>query len=76
GLASGYEFHVVVRYLQFFTEERLPILWSTATQFEFFKLLLLDRKTSKNLSDTFALVQKLDSDFRNKDYQLKPKEKE
>ncbi|MFX8180134.1 hypothetical protein ABTK97_19635, partial [Acinetobacter baumannii] len=25
GLASGYEFHVVVRYLQFFTEERLPI---------------------------------------------------
>lgn len=74
GLASGYDFHVVVRYLQFFTEERQPILWSTATQFEFFKMLFLDRKLATNLDTTFAKVQSLDTNYRNRLHQLTPRE--
>lgn len=66
GLTSGYDFHMVVRYLQFFTEERLPILWAPGTQFEFFKMLFFDEALEKNLSETFAAVQRIDTDYRNR----------
>lgn len=71
GLASGYDFHMVVRYLQFFTEERLPILWAAGTQFEFLKMLFLDRNLAKKLSKSFGDVQKFDSDYRNAVHQQK-----
>lgn len=70
GLPSEYDFHVVVRYLQFFTEERQPILWSAATQFEFFKALFLDTALTKEISDTFKAIQRSDSDYRNRLNQL------
>ena len=60
GLASRYDFHVVVRYLQFFTEERQPILWSAATQYEFFKMLFLDRELAEETDATFASIHRLD----------------
>lgn len=75
GLASGYDFHVVVRYLQFFTEERIPLLWSSAIQFEFFKMLFLDRKLVKDIDAKFAAIQRLDSLYRNSLNLLKPREK-
>lgn len=71
GLATGYDFHMVVRYLQFFTEERLPILWSAGTQFEFLKMLFLDRNLARKLSASFAEVQKHDSNYRNAVHQQK-----
>jgi len=70
GLPSDYDFHVVVRYLQFFTEERQPILWSAATQFEFFKALFLDTALTKEISDTFKAIHRSDSDYRNRLNQL------
>lgn len=70
GLANAYDFYMVVRYLQFFTEERLPVLWSSSTQFEVFKMLLLDPDVSKDLSKLYADVQRVDSDYRNKRNQL------
>lgn len=75
GLASGYDFHVVVRYLQFFTEERIPILWSSAIQFEFFKMLFLNRDLVKDIDGKFATIQRLDSLYRNSLNLLKPREK-
>lgn len=74
GLASAYDFHVVVRYLQFFTEERQPILWSAATQYEFFKSLFLDRELTKDTDDTFASIQRLDTTYRNRIHQLNLRE--
>lgn len=74
GLASAYDFHVVVRYLQFFTEERQPILWSAATQYEFFKMLFLDRELTKNTDETFASIQRLDTTYRNRIHQLNLRE--
>jgi hypothetical protein len=70
GLATAYDFHVVVRYLQFFTEERLPILWSAGTQFEFFKMLFFDSKLAATINTAFAAVQRLDTDYRNRRNQL------
>ncbi len=74
GLASSYDYHVVVRYLQFFTEERQPILWSAATQYEFFKMLFLDRALTKETDATFASIQRLDTTYRNRIHQLNPRE--
>ena len=70
GLSSAYDYHIVVRYLQFFSEERLPILWSAGTQFEFFNILLFDEKLSSDLHSTFAEIQKHDTDYRNRTHQL------
>lgn len=70
GLATPYDFHIVVRYLQFFSEERLHILWSSGTQFEFFKMLFLEAGLAQALDGAFATVQRLDSDYRNRRNQL------
>lgn len=74
GLAGCYDFHVVVRYLQFFTEERQPILWSAATQYEFFKMLFLDQDLAKRTNDTFAAIQRLDTQYRNRTNLLNDRE--
>lgn len=66
GLPTHYDFHVVVRFLQFFTEERQPILWSAATQYEFFKTLFLAPALTKDTDDTFRKIQRIDSDYRNR----------
>lgn len=74
GLATRYDFHIVVRYLQFFTEERQPILWSAATQFEFFKMLFLDRKLAAETDAVFAEIHQLDTTYRNRLNQLNKRE--
>lgn len=66
GVLSAYDFHMVVRYLQFFGEDRLPLLWEPAAQFEFFKVLFFDESVAETLNKLFALIQKIDSDYRNR----------
>lgn len=66
GVLSAYDFHMVVRYLQFFGEDRLPLLWEPAAQFEFFKILFFDESIVETLNKLFALIQKIDSEYRNR----------
>ncbi|MFO6238321.1 AAA family ATPase, partial [Pseudomonas aeruginosa] len=66
GLLSAYDFHMVVRYLQFFGEDRLPLLWEPSAQFEFFKILFFDESVAETLNKLFALIQKIDSEYRNR----------
>ncbi|MBK0155574.1 AAA family ATPase [Pseudomonas sp. S75] len=66
GMLSAYDFHMVVRYLQFFGEDRLPLLWDPAAQFEFFKVLFFDESVAATLNKLFALIQKVDSEYRNR----------
>ncbi len=66
GVLSAYDFHMVVRYLQFFGEDRLPLLWEPAAQFEFFKVLFFDESVAETLNKLFALIQKIDSEYRNR----------
>ncbi len=70
GLLSGYDFHMVVRYLQFFNEDRLPLLWEPGSQFEFFKILFFEESTASSLNETFAQIQRIDTDYRNRTHQL------
>ncbi|ODU33216.1 MAG: hypothetical protein BGP24_09630 [Lysobacterales bacterium 69-70] len=70
GIGSGYDFYMVVRYLQFFTEERLPVLWSSSTQFEVFKMLFVDPSVATELSALYTEVQRVDSNYRNRKNQL------
>lgn len=76
GVSSAYDFHIIVRYLQFFSEDRLPILWSAGTQFEFFKILFFEEKLQSELNNTFAEIQRVDSDHRNRTHQLNKREGE
>lgn len=70
GLLSGYDFHVVVRHLQFFNEERPPLLWDPASQFELYKILFFDEAIASSLNTIFAKIQSIDTDFRNRRHQL------
>jgi energy-coupling factor transporter ATP-binding protein EcfA2 len=69
GAASAYDFHILVRYVQFFTEERLPLLWSSSSQFELFKMLFVDYRLSAKLNKLFADIQAVDSEYRNRTFQ-------
>lgn len=69
GVASPYDFHILVRYVQFFTEERLPLLWSPSSQFELFKMLFVDYRLANRLNKLFADIQAVDTEYRNRKYQ-------
>lgn len=69
GLATPYDFHMVVRYVQFFTEERLPLLWSPTAQLELFKMLFVDEAIGQKLNKLFSEIQGADTDYRNRTYQ-------
>ncbi len=70
GLLSAYDFHVVIRNLQFFSEDRPPLLWDPGSQFELYKILFFDEEISQSLNSAFAKVQSLDTDYRNRTHQL------
>jgi len=69
GLATAYDFHMVVRYVQFFTEERLPLLWSPTAQLELFKMLFVDEAVGGTLNKLYSDIQAADTDYRNRTYQ-------
>ncbi len=70
GFSCGYDFHMAVRYLQFFNEDRLPLLWEPSAQFEFFKILFLEEETAYLLNSAYAQIQRVDTDYRNRTNQL------
>ncbi|WP_407352158.1 AAA family ATPase [Luteimonas sp. R10] len=69
GLTTAYDFHMVVRYVQFFTEERLPLLWSPTAQLELFKMLFVDEAIGRKLNKLYSEIQAADTDYRNRTYQ-------
>lgn len=71
GMSSAYDYHMVVRYVQFFTEERLPLLWSATAQVELFKMFFAEGPNMASLNALYKEIQKVDSDLRNRVYQLK-----
>lgn len=70
GVLTAYDLHMIVRYLQFFGEDRLPLLWEPAAQFEFFKILFFDESIAETLNRLFAVIQKIDSEYRNRTHIL------
>lgn len=70
GLLSGYDFHVVIRNLLFFNEDRPLLLWDPGSQFELYKILFFDEEIASSLNTAFARIQSIDSDHRNRTHQL------
>jgi hypothetical protein len=70
GLRDDYQFHVIVRALLFFLEERVTLLWDRAAQFEILRILLLDEELAEKLQKLGAEILKEDSDLRNLRYVL------
>jgi predicted nucleic acid-binding Zn-ribbon protein len=70
GLLSGYDFHIVVRHLQFFNEDRPLLLWEPGSQLELYKILFFEENISSSLNATFAKIQSIDTDHRNRRHQL------
>lgn len=71
GCASRYDFHVVVRTLLFFMEQKTPVVWDPSAQAEIFRILFLDAKEAFEFAQMAARIQKMDSDRRNKFDQLR-----
>lgn len=65
GLSDAYQFHVVVRCLLFFLEERVTLLWDRAAQFEMLRILLIDEDLAEKLKQLNAQIHAEDSDLRN-----------
>ena len=75
GLVTAYDFHMVVRYVQFFTEERLPLLWSPTAQLELFKMLFVDETIGAKLNKLYSEIQATDSEYRNRLFQHNARKK-
>jgi hypothetical protein len=68
GVSDAYEFHILVRFIQFFLEDRPPILWNPGIQFEIFRVLVVDPKVARKLANTFSELQSLDTHIRNTEW--------
>ncbi|MCL4430247.1 MAG: AAA family ATPase, partial [Chloroflexi bacterium] len=75
GLLSGYDFHVVIRNLQFFNEDRSPLLWEPSSQFELYKILFFDEEIVSSLNTIFQKIQSVDTELRNRVHQLNKRRK-
>jgi len=70
GTNDPWDFDFIVRHLLFFLEEKAPLLWSESGQFELLRALFLDQELSRKAADLYDQIVTLDSQIRNKDWQL------
>lgn len=71
GIRTAYDYYMIVRFLQFIGEERLPILWSSKTQFAIFRMLFVDPTTAAELDRLQSKIMNIDSEYRNGNDQLR-----
>lgn len=65
GFATMFDFHLVLRLLVFFLEDRRPLVWDRTAQDETLRALFYPTAQAKRAAELIDIVQKLDSDFRN-----------
>lgn len=65
GLQDEYQFHVVVKYLLFFVEGHISLLWDRESQFEMLRILFLDEGTARQLAELKSSIMQQDSQMRN-----------
>ena len=70
GCGSPYDFHVLVRGLLFFLEEKASVVWDPIAQVEIFRILFLDPVEAKQFSKNGKTIQTKDSTRRNLHAQL------
>lgn len=75
GCGSQYDFHLLVRSLIFFMEQKATIVWDPIAQAEIFRILFLNAEQARHLANLAYEIQRLDSQRRNALYALNRNEK-
>ena len=65
GLASNFDFHLILRLLVFYMEDRRPLLWDRSAQDEVLRALVYPKDAAEQVAELANTVQSLDSEFRN-----------
>lgn len=65
GFATMFDYHLVLRLLVFYFEDRRPLVWDRTAQDETLRALFYPTEQAKRTAELIDIVQKLDSDFRN-----------
>jgi septal ring factor EnvC (AmiA/AmiB activator) len=71
GCSSQYDFHLLVRSVLFFLEEKTPIVWDPVAQVEIFRIIFLNAADASGLAELATEIQMIDSNMRNMQYQLR-----
>ena len=66
GTATFFDFFAILRYLVFFLEDRVELIWDRRSQFDMFRILLFDTTAAKTAAEAYDDVQAADSRFRNR----------
>ncbi|NMN06709.1 MULTISPECIES: hypothetical protein [unclassified Novosphingobium] len=65
GLASEFDFHLVLRLLIFYLEDRRPLLWDRSAQDEVLRALVYPAETAARVAELANRIQSMDSQYRN-----------
>ncbi len=65
GLASEFDFHLILRLLIFYLEDRRPLLWDRSAQDEVLRALVYPKETAARVAELANKIQSLDSEYRN-----------
>ncbi len=71
GCSSQYDFHLLVRSVLFFLEEKTPVVWDPIAQAEIFRILFLTGLEALELANIARDIQVIDSQARNMYDQLR-----
>jgi peptidoglycan hydrolase CwlO-like protein len=71
GCSSQYDFHLIVRSVVFFLEEKTPVVWDPVAQAEIFRIVFLKADDALDLAEMAAEIQVTDSRARNMYDQLR-----
>jgi hypothetical protein len=66
GTATFFDFFAILRYLVFFLEDRVELIWDRRSQFDMLRILLFDTAAAKAASEAYDEAQAVDSRFRNR----------
>lgn len=66
GLASAFDWHLVLRLMVFYLEDRRPLVWDRTAQDEILRALFYPKDSAVATARLADEIQSLDSDFRNR----------
>jgi hypothetical protein len=64
GAATYFDFYAILRYLVFYLEDRVELIWDRRSQFDMMRVLLFDTEAARKASEAYDEAQSADSDFR------------
>jgi rubrerythrin len=70
GTASFFDFFAILRYLVFYLEDRVELMWDRRSQFDMLRVLLFDKPAALAASAAYDEAQAADSRFRNRRFIL------